>query len=316
MEKVGLIGMSIPALGKRALFRKYKFHYSLASFGLLYFLIFKYIPMAGIIVAFKDIMPFDGLEEIIRAPFVGFKHFKAFFNSVFFWQVLRNTVIISLMYLFIGFPCPIILSLMINEINNTAFKRVFQTVSYLPHFLSMVVVTGMVRNILSTDGGLLNTVIEMFGGEPVIFLGSNSHIRWVFTFTAIWQSVGWGSIVYLAALMGIPSELYEAAIVDGASRLQRLWHISLPGMMPIISIMLILQVGHILDSGFERVFLLYSPSVYEAADIIDTFVYRRGILELQYSFSTAVGLFKSIVAFILMVLSNWFARKAGQEGLW
>jgi putative aldouronate transport system permease protein len=308
--------MRYPAIGKKGFLRKYKFYYFLALPGILYFLVFKYIPMAGIIVAFKDIMPFDGLEEIIHAPFVGFKHFKLFFSSIFFWQVLRNTVIISLMYLFVGFPFPIILSLMINEISNTAFKRIFQTISYLPHFLSMVVVAGMVRNILSTNGGIVNAIIELFGGEPIIFLGSNTHIRWVFTFTAIWQEAGWGSIVYLAALMGISSELYEAAIVDGASRLQRLWHISLPGIMPIVSIMLILQVGRILDSGFERVFLLYNPSVYESADIIDTFVYRKGLLELQYSYSTAVGLFKSIVAFILMVLSNWFTGKAGQEGLW
>jgi putative aldouronate transport system permease protein len=284
--------------------------------GIAFFIIYKYVPLLGIIVAFKDVAPFDGLAEIISAPFVGFRNFTIFFNSIFFWDVLRNTFVISFMYLCFGFPAPIILALMINEVRDGLFKKSVQTISYLPHFLSMVVVAGMISNILSPNGGLLNSILELMGGQSVFFLGDNKYIRWVFTFTAIWQEIGWSSIVYLAALAGIPEELYEAAIVDGASRWQQIIHVTLPGMMPIISIMFILQIGKILDGGFERVLLLYNPSVYENADIIDTFVYRKGLNELQYSFSTAVGLFKSIIVFIVIYFSNWSARKLGQESLW
>jgi putative aldouronate transport system permease protein len=180
----------------------------------------------------------------------------------------------------------------------------------------MVVVAGMVHNVLSANGGIVNSITGLFGMESVFFLGSNSHIRWVITFTAIWQEIGWGSIIYLAALAGIPGELYEAAIVDGAGRWQQLLHITLPSLMPILSIMFILQVGKMMDAGFERIFLLYNPAVYQNADIIDTFIYRKGLNELQYSFSTAVGLFKSVIAFLLVFFSNWFAKKTGQEGLW
>jgi len=284
--------------------------------GLLFFIIYKYIPMLGIVVAFKDVAPFDGVAEIISAPWVGFRHFQNFFSSVFFWEVLHNTVVISLLYLVLGFPAPIIFALVINEVTHLRFKKVIQTISYLPHFLSMVVVAGMVTNLCSPNGGLINAIIEFFGGEPVFFLGSNQHIRGVITLTAIWQEIGWGSIIYLAALTGISAELYEAATVDGAGRWKRLIHITLPGIMPIISIMFILQIGKVLDAGFERVLLLYNPSVYQNADIIDTFVYRKGINELQYSFSTAVGLFKSVIAFVLITGTNWVTKKLGQETLW
>jgi putative aldouronate transport system permease protein len=296
--------------------RKHSFYYFLMLPGIAFFIIYKYVPLLGIIVAFKDVAPFDGLAEIISAPFVGFKNFTIFFNSIFFWDVLRNTFVISFMYLCFGFPAPIILALLINEVRDGLFKKSVQTISYLPHFLSMVVVAGMISNILSPNGGLLNSILKLMGSQSVFFLGDNKYIRWVFTFTAIWQEIGWSSIVYLAALAGIPEELYEAAIVDGASRWQQIIHVTLPGMMPIISIMFILQIGKILDGGFERVLLLYNPSVYENADIIDTFVYRKGLNELQYSFSTAVGLFKSIIVFIVIYFSNWSARKLGQESLW
>ena len=301
---------------KKVSMKKYHFYYLLMLPGLIYFLVYKYLPMAGIVVAFKDVMPFDGLERMLAAPFVGLKHFISFFSSIYFPQLVRNTLIISFMYLCIGFPCPIILSILINEVKNTAFKKIFQTISYLPHFLSMVVVAGMVRNMLSPSSGIVNAVITLLGGKEIFFLGSNQYIRWVFTWTAVWQEVGWGSIIYLAALTGVPEELYEAAIVDGANRGQRIWHISIPFILPIISIMLILQIGRLMDAGFERVLLLYNAMVYENADIIDTYVYRKGLTEMQYSYSTAVGVFKSVIAFILIMFSNWFAKKAGQEGLW
>ena len=296
--------------------KKHKFYYLLMIPGILFFVVYKYVPMLGIVVAFKNVAPFDGIERIITAPFVGFIHFSNFFNSVFFWDVFENTIVISLMYLFFGFPAPIILALMINEVGNRYFKKTIQTISYLPHFISMVVVAGLVTNILSPNGGLLNAIITFFGGEPVFFLGSNPHIRWVITLTAIWQEIGWGSIIYLAALAGISNELYEAATADGAGRWQKLWNITLPGVFSIIMIMFILQVGKILDAGFERVLLLYNPAVYESADIIDTFVYRKGLNELQYSYSTAVGLFKSVAAFIMIASTNWLAKKSGQESLW
>lgn len=296
--------------------RKHRFYYYVMLPGLIFFIVYKYIPMLGVAVAFKDVAPFDGLSEMIAAPWVGLKHFETFFNSVFFWEVLRNTVIISTLYLVLGFPAPIIFALMINEVTHVRFKKAIQTISYLPHFLSMVVVAGMVTNLCSPNGGLINAIIQFFGGEPIFFLGSNDHIRGVITMTAIWQEIGWGSIIYLAALTGISNDLYEAATVDGAGRWQRLVHITLPGIMPIISIMFILQIGKVLDAGFERVLLLYNPSVYQKADIIDTFVYRKGINELQYSFSTAVGLFKSVIAFVLITGTNWLTRKMGQESLW
>jgi putative aldouronate transport system permease protein len=301
---------------KKVSMKNYKFYYFLMLPGLIYFLIYKYLPMAGIIVAFKDVMPFDGLNRMITAPFVGLKHFRNFFSSIYFFQLVRNTLILSFMYLCVGFPCPVVLSLLINEVKSLPFKKTFQTISYLPHFLSMVVVAGMVRNMLSPSSGLVNAVITFLGGEEIFFLGDNRYIRWVITWTSVWQEIGWGSIIYLAALTGVHEELYEAAIVDGANRGQQMWHISIPSILPIISIMLILQVGRLMDAGFDRVYLLYNPMVYENADIIDTYVYRKGLTEMQYSYSTAVGLFKSAIAFALITFSNWFAKKAGQEGLW
>lgn len=295
---------------------KYRFYFLLMIPGLLFFLIYKYIPMLGVLVAFKDVKPYYGLAEILNAPWVGFKHFHTFFSSVFFWEVLRNTLVISFLYLIFGFPAPIILALMINEVNNHGFKKVIQTITYLPHFLSMVVVAGLVQNVLSPSGGVINAILELFGKESIFFLGNNEYIRGVITITAIWQEIGWGSIIYLAALAGVSEELYEAAIVDGAGRWAQLFHITIPSILPIITIMFIMQVGKLLDAGFERVLLLYSPAVYQNADIIDTFVYRKGLNELQYSYSTAVGLFKSIFAFVLICGTNWIMKKLGQESLW
>lgn len=301
---------------KRGEFYKYRFYFYLMIPGLLYFIIFKYIPMIGVLVAFKDVKPYYGLVEMIKAPWVGFKHFETFFNSIFFTQVFKNTLVISFMYLILGFPAPIILALMLNEVRHEPFKKTIQTITYLPHFLSMVVVAGLVQNVLSPSSGVVNAILGLFGIDPIFFLGRNDCIRWVLTITAIWQEIGWGSIIYLAALAGVSNDLYEAATVDGASRWTQLWHVTIPSIMPIITIMFIMAVGKLLDAGFERVLLLYSPAVYESADIIDTFVYRKGLTELQYSFSTAVGLFKSVIAFVLIAGTNWAAKKMGQESLW
>jgi len=285
--------------------------------GLLYIFIYKYIPMGGILIAFKDVTPFMTLRKMIEAPWVGLKHFRALCNSIFFWQVMRNTLIISFYNLLFGFPAPIIFALLINEIRSRKFQRTVQSISYMPHFLSVVVVSGMLRNLISIDGGLFNQIFMLFGGkEPIYFLGSNKYIRTLIVGSGIWQEVGWGSIIYLAAIMGVSQEQYEAATIDGASRLQKARYITLPGIMFTISIMFILGCGRLLDAGFDRVMLLYSPATYKNADIIDTFVYRAGIGEARYSYTTAVGLFKSIFALILVTGVNKAAKKMGQEGLW
>ncbi|MDF2959535.1 MAG: sugar transporter permease [Paenibacillus sp.] len=296
--------------------RLHKFYYLLILPGVLYFLIFDYIPMAGISIAFKDISPFDGIEGIINGPWVGLKHFGRFLDSVYFWNVLGNTLLISLYKLFFGFPAPIALALLLNEVKNKLFKKTVQTISYLPHFLSMVIISGLVMNILSTDGGLVNEIVRAFGKEPIHFLGSNDYFRTVLVSSHIWHQVGWGSILYLAALTGIDPQLYEASRIDGAGKWRQVWHITLPGITHVIVILFIFNVGGLLNAGFEQIFLLYSPPVYETADIIDTFVYRQGLVQFQYSFATAVGLFKSVLAAILIVGTNYLSKRLGQEGIW
>jgi putative aldouronate transport system permease protein len=272
--------------------------------------------MGGIIIAFKDISPFSGLDGIINEPFIGFGWFTKFFNSFYFWQIMRNTVWISFLKLAWTFPAPIILALLLNEVRNNSFRRVIQTISYLPHFLSMVVVAGMVMSLLTTEGGLVNQIIVFLGGESRLFLGEPKSFRTILVATSLWQGVGWGSILYLAAITGIDMELYEAAIIDGAGRLAQTWYITLPGITHVIVILLIFSVGGLLNAGFEQILLLYSPPVYEVADIIDTYVYRSGIQGMQYSFATAVSLFKAFLAAGLLLGTNFIAKKAGHTGIW
>jgi putative aldouronate transport system permease protein len=295
---------------------KNRFYYLLFAPVLVYFLIFKYLPMFGLIIAFKDISPFSGLQGILTEPFVGFKHFRNFFNSYFFWDIMENTLAISLLKALWGFPAPIILALLINEVRNTAFKRTVQTISYLPHFLSMVIVAGLVYTVLGVQGGLINQIVRSFDGEPQNFLGDPKYFRSILVTTTVWQTVGWGSILYLAAMANLNPELYEAAMIDGANKWQQIWAVTLPGISYVIVILLIFRMGELLDAGFEQVLLLYSPSVYEVADIIDTYVYRSGLLNLEYSFATAVGLFKSIVALVLLLGANKIAHKLGHTGIW
>jgi putative aldouronate transport system permease protein len=296
--------------------RMHRFYYYLIIPGMLYFLIFDYIPMFGIIVAFKDISPFEGVSAIFTNDWVGFKHFVRFWNSYYFWNVMRNTLLISGYKLLIGFPASILLALLLNELRNAVFKRIVQTISYLPHFISTVVVAGLAMMVLSTDGGLVNAIIVQFGGEPIHFLGNPSYFRSVLVISHVWQTIGWGSILYLAAMTGIDPGLYEAAKMDGASRIRQAWHITLPGIAPVIVILLILSIGGLLNAGFEKVLLLYSPAVYEVADIIDTYVYREGLSKLDYSFATAVGLFKNVLAMFLILGANYMAKKMNQTGIW
>ncbi|MBO9608314.1 MAG: sugar ABC transporter permease [Paenibacillaceae bacterium] len=298
------------------LLRKNKLYYGLIVPGVLYFLLFHYTPMYGLIIAFKDVAPFDGLHKMLTADWVGLKHFRSFFDSFYFRDIIGNTLLISFYRLLFGFPAPIVLALLINEVGRMAFKRIVQSVSYLPHFLSMVVVAGLTTTVLTTDGGIVNEIVKLFGYEPISFLTDQHYFRSVLVVSGIWKEAGWGMIIYLAAIAGIDPQQYEAARIDGAGRWRQIWHITLPGMRHIIVILFILQIGGVMDAGFEQVFLLYSPPVYDVADIIDTYVYRKGLVEVQYSFGAAVGLFKSLIAIVLITGTNWLAKKFGQEGIW
>ncbi|WP_413773643.1 MULTISPECIES: ABC transporter permease [Paenibacillus] len=280
---------------------------------LLYFIVFHYVPMYGVQIAFRD---FIATKGILDSPWVGLKHFERFFDSYYFWRILRNTLGIGLYELAVGFPIPIILALMINEVRNSKFRRMVQTVTYAPHFLSTVVMVGMIMMFLSPVSGLVNQVIAAFGGEPISFMTEPSWFKSIYVWSGVWQGMGWSSIIYLAALAGIDPQLHEAAKVDGASWLRRIWHINLPGIMPTIVILLILNIGSILGVGFEKVFLMQNSLNMEASDVISTNVYRSGILGAQYSYSAAVGLFNSVVNFILLISVNRIARKVSSSSLW
>ena len=251
------------------------------------------------------------------SPWVGLDHFVRLFNGTTdFGRVFRNTLLISLYRLFWGFPAPIILALLLNEVRQRQFKRTVQTISYLPHFLSWVVLGGVIRSILSPSTGVINLIITGLGGERIHFLADINWFVTVLITTGVWQQVGWGSIIFLAAIAGVDPQLHESAIVDGAGKIRQAWSITIPSIIPVIIIMFILRVGDILDAGFDQIFLLYNPAVYEVADIIDTYVYRLGLVELQYSFAAAVGLFKNVIGLILVVIVNRAAKIFGEYGLW
>lgn len=279
---------------------------------LLYYFIFHYKPMYGAIIAFKDYTPIKG---IMGSEWVGFKHFTSFFESYYFWRILKNTVIISITNLVLGFPAPIILALLINELKNKLFTRTVQTITYLPHFISLVVVCSMIKT-FTIDTGVINDVIAFFGGERVSMLNEKGYFVPLYVLSNIWQEVGWGSIIYLAALAGIDQEQYEAARVDGASKWKQTLVITIPGILPTIVVLLILRVGQMLNVGFEKIILLYNPAIYETSDVISSFVYRKGLQEFDFSFSAAVGLFNSIINFTLLVSANWISRKVNDTGLW
>jgi len=296
--------------------RRYRLLYILMLPGLLYFFIFCYIPMFGIVIAFKDFRPFEGVAGIFTSQWVGFRHFTRFFSSYYFGRLIGNTLKISFLKLLFGFPAPIILALMLNEVRNKYFLKITQTISYLPHFLSTVVIATLIAYIFSADNGPVNAVVTALGGQPVAFLQDVRYFVGILVGGSVWESVGWGSIIYLAAICSISPELTEAAIMDGAGKMRQIWHVTLPGMSPVIALMLIFSIGGLLNAGFEQILLLYSPGVYSVADIIDTYVYRSGIVDSNYSFATAVGLFKNVLAVILVVGSNKIANKMGYEGVW
>ncbi|SFA93010.1 putative aldouronate transport system permease protein [Cohnella sp. OV330] len=286
--------------------------YMMAMPVIAYYAIFQYGPMYGLQIAFKDFQPTKGIGG---SPWVGFEHFNHFFNGIYFWRLIKNTLLINAYDLLFGFPAPIVLALLLNEIRGRLFKRFVQTVSYLPHFISIVVVAGMMADFLSR-AGLVNQILSSFGMTPVDFLKEAGWFRFLFVSSGIWQSVGWGSIIYLAAITTIDSTLYEAARIDGAGRWKQTLHVTLPGIMPTIAILFILQMGHMMTVGSEKVLLLYNPLTYSTADVISTYVYRKGVLEASYSFTAAVGLFNSVVSLILIVAANSLSRRLGDNKLW
>lgn len=278
-----------------------------------YYFIFHYLPMFGIVMAFQNFKPgrsFWGSE------FVGFKYFLQFFNSVYFTRLIRNTVLLNVYGILFAYPVPIVFALLLNNVMNMRVKNTIQTIVYFPHFLSNVIVVGMLVNMFSVNGGVINEILRMLGVAPISFMAEPGIFRRMYIGSGIWQSFGFGSIIYLAAIAGIPQEMYEAAHIDGASRLQATWHITLPSIIPTITITLLLNLGNMMSVGFEKVFLMYRESTYETADVISTFVYRRGLANAEYSFGAAVGLFNSVVNFILLIFFNTLARKAGDTSLW
>lgn len=316
MSDTALPAVRTPRRSLRTILRKYRLYYVLALPGLLYFLIFHYLPIYGIVIAFKDISPFSSVADVVTKPFIGFKWFRQLFESFYFWQIMRNTLWISFLKLVSVFPASIALALLINEVPFIRLKRIIQTVSYVPHFFSMVVVAGIVMSLLTTEGGLINQLIALFGGEPTMFLGDSHKFRGILVLTTLWQEVGWGTILFLAAISNIDPQLYEAAVIDGAGKWRQTRHITVPGITFVIVILLIFRIGGLLNAGFEQILLLYSPPVYEVADILDTYVYRSGIISLKYSFATAVGLFKALLAAALLLGSNVVAKRLGHTGIW
>lgn len=281
--------------------------------GAIYFIVFKYIPITNLVIAFQDYNPWLGL---FKSPFVGWKHFENFFRGHDFFMLLRNTLAISFLNLIFYFPMPIIVALLLNEIKNYRYKSSIQTMIYIPYFISMVIVASITYTLLNERDGVINMIIKEFSGETVKFLSGKEYFRGIIVIQNIWKETGWGMIIFLAALAGVDVELYEAARVDGAGRWKQMWHITLPAIRGTIVIMLILRVGAILNTGFEQIFLMSNSLNRSVAEVFDTYVYRLGITNGQYSFSTAVGLFKGIVGCIMVLGTNWVAKRCGETGIY
>lgn len=301
------------SLGKRLKddFQRNRALYLMALPVLAFYIIFHYVPMYGAIIAFKDFSPMKG---ILGSEWIGIQHFKDFFGSIYFSRILFNTLNISISTLIFGFPAPIILALLINELRSKVFSRTVQTVTYMPHFVSLVVICGLIKE-FTLDTGVVNQVLSVFGWKPVSMLNKPELFVPIYVISNIWQEVGWGSIIYLAALTSIDPQLYEAAKIDGAGRFKQLIHITIPGILPTIVILLILRMGRLLNVGFEKIILLYNPAIYETADVISSFVYRKGLLEFNWSYSAAVGLFNSIINFVMLWSTNWISRRLKGESL-
>ncbi len=283
--------------------------------AILFIIVFNYIPMYGTLMAFQDYNIFKGFWN---SPWVGFKHFQMFFHSPDYWTVMRNTIVISVLKLVAGFPAPILLALMLNEVRKAAFKRIVQTISYLPHFMSWVIVAGFTMSMLSTDNGSLNILLQSLHliDEPINWLSTSDYFWGILISTNIWKEIGFASIIYLAAIAGVNPDMYEAASIDGASRIKQIFLITIPSIMPVIIIFMILAVGNLLTAGFEDILLLASnPALRDVSDVLDTYVYRVGIKSSRFSYATAVGLFKAIISIGLLTMANLIARRSGNS-LW
>jgi len=292
--------------------RMHKGAYLIVLPVVVFYILFHYRPMYGLIIAFKNYSPAKG---IMGSSWAGFKHFEDFLTNPYFWRLMRNTLTISLSNLIFSFPAPIILALLLNEIKNKAFLRGSQMIMYIPHFISLVVICGMIINFTDIDG-VINDLLNVFGIERKAYLNYPQYFVPIYVISDIWQGIGWNSIIYMAALTGIDTSLYEAATIDGAGRWKQTLHVTIPGILPTIIIMLLMRIGNLLSVGYEKVILLYNPLTYETADIISTYVYRKGLLEQNYSFSTAVGLFNSIISFILLIGANTLSKRCGEGSLW
>ncbi len=294
-------------------FKKYWQLYVMMLIPVIYYVIFRYVPMVGNIIAFRR---YRAGSNIFGDEWSGLKYFKQFINDSNFWRAFRNTLALNIKYLVISFPITIIFAILLNEIKNVHYKKLVQTISYLPHFISMVIVAGMIRELLSTSGPI-NSLIVAMGGEPIQFISLPQWFTTIFVTSGIWQGLGWGTILYLAAMSGINPELYEAASLDGANRFKQIWHVTIPGILPTIMTLLILNIGSLCGSAaFEKVFLLYQPTTYETADIIATYVYRMGLGSGNYSYATAVGLFQGLINIVLLTAANIFSKKTTGSGLY
>ncbi len=288
-----------------------KWKYLIVIPVIAYLILFSYKPMYGIIIAFKRYKPHLGIWE---SKWVGLQHFKSMFTDMYFLRGLKNTLTINTLSLLFDFPAAVVLALVLNEVRSSKIKRTVQTITYMPHFISSMVICGMIVSFTASTG-LFNSIIEFFGGERRNLLIQKENFYTIYIGSQIWQTTGWDTIIYLAALAGIDQEQYEAARMDGAGRLQTIWHITLPSLVPVITMLLILKMGRMLSLGYEKILLLYQPATYEVADVISTYAYRRGIVEADYSYSTAVSLFNSMVNIVLMRVSNFISKKLGQSGL-
>lgn len=293
-------------------FKRNKIKYLMVLPVVIWFIVFTYFPMWGVTIAFQDYEPSLGF---LKSEWVGFKHFIDFFNDVYFWRILRNTLVISFLSILLGFPAPILLALLMNEVRNKYFARGVQTLTYMPHFISLVVVCGMIRSFMGPNG-IITEFIYWLTGNEVSLLAEPKAFPWIYVLSTIWQEAGWGSIIYLSALTQIDTQLYEACAIDGGRRLRQVLHVTLPGIAPTIIVMLIMRMGAVLSVGYEKIILLYNPATRETADVILSYVYERGLQNMEFSYATAVNLFNSVVNVIFVIGANILSKKITQTSLW
>ena len=304
-----------PSVSIRRKLHRSRYLYLMFAAPFLFYVLFEYAPMYGVLIAFKEIKVFRGLGAILSAPVIGFKHFEQYLTDPYFWTLVRNTVLIQVLGLAVGFPAPIVLAMMLNEVRAIAFKRAIQSITYMPHFISLVVICGMIVNFVSTEG-VVNNFLAFLGFQRTAFLVRPEWFRPIYIASDIWQHVGWGSIIYLAALTNVDPQLYEAASLDGAGRWRQLRHVTWPGILPTVVILFILALGRIMEVGYQKIILLYTGATYETADVIATYVYRRGLIESDFSYATAVGLFTSVIGIAFVASANRISRSLGDTSLW